>query len=295
MFDAARQLDGRPRARSGLVVTTQQPIRMRRERGAVHVGPGADGPVMRARGELLRQLEMVQRDVQSGQRDSRTGDGEMGRTGEIRLGVDKGERPHRTVVAFGAAPLHEGRPPEAEQGVGDGVARVRASRPGRSTAPRPAAIRARRSRNARAAVPPSPPGWPAPDDRAPGSPAEPGGWRAPARECGSPRHGQTFPTRHRPPGGSTPRPGRGVRSRAYWSASCADTDIQVTRVEKLETLREAPVQQPALRRAHLLVGGLPQQVVREVVIGLQLAEDAAPPELVDGTNDRSRPAGHWLR
>ncbi len=57
-------------------------------------------------------------------------------------------------------------------------------------------------------------------------------------------------------------------------------------MEKLETLREAPVQQPALRRAHLLVGGLPQQVVREVVIGLQLAEDPAPPELVDGTNDR---------
>ena len=55
-----------------------------------------------------------------------------------------------------------------------------------------------------------------------------------------------------------------------------------TGVQELQRLGEPPVQQPSSRGADQVVGGLPQQVVGEVVAAAQLAHDAQPPELVDG-------------
>ena len=51
---------------------------------------------------------------------------------------------------------------------------------------------------------------------------------------------------------------------------------------QLQRLREPPVQQPPLRRADQVVGGVPEQVVGEVVAGAPGADHPTAPELVDG-------------
>ena len=61
--------------------------------------------------------------------------------------------------------------------------------------------------------------------------------------------------------------------------------VEVVGVQLLEGVRQAAVQQPAGGRAGQRVGRLAQEIVREVVAGRRLADDAAAPELVEGPDD----------
>ncbi len=53
--------------------------------------------------------------------------------------------------------------------------------------------------------------------------------------------------------------------------------VRVLGVEQFQALGDAPVQQPAFRRADLRVGRLAQQVMGEVVAIPELPHDPAPP------------------
>ncbi len=57
--------------------------------------------------------------------------------------------------------------------------------------------------------------------------------------------------------------------------------VRVVSVQQLECLRHAPVHEPALRRAHLRVCRIAEQIVGEVVAVTELAHDPAAPQLVD--------------
>ena len=61
--------------------------------------------------------------------------------------------------------------------------------------------------------------------------------------------------------------------------------VRVVGVQQLESLRHAPVQQPALRRADLRVCRIAEQIVGEVVAVAELAHDPAAPQLVDRRHD----------
>jgi hypothetical protein len=77
---------------------------------------------------------------------------------------------------------------------------------------------------------------------------------------------------HRPLGSPAPGILLGELSRYH---------VGVFGVEQLETLSDAPVQQPAFRGADLRVRRFAEHVVGEVVAISELVDDPAPPQLVD--------------
>jgi hypothetical protein len=284
MADVPGHRDGLLAGGQGRVGVAEQPVCVCRPRRGMHVGPGADAQHRLAVSQLGGELQVPQPLGGHPEADRRSAHGEVGLAGELRTRIDKGQGAGRDLVAVGRAPLDEPRRPESDQAVEHGVAAAKAL--GESDRAFQGSLQARgriafpggKRRSHRLedlqllSVPSAFLGHAAHDRQRFGVQPDRLGVGEPAgRDIGrAPVIG------HRLPGPAGPGVLRGEQGRG---------NVGVAGVQQLQALSDAPVQQPAPRRADPRVRRFAQQVVGEVVAIAELPHDPSPPQLVDRPHD----------